>query len=283
VLALAASLLLSLTASAQVTRSFTEPSQQSQVAAAEPGVVVKIFVTEGQSVTTGQLLAELDSNALQQSLRIAKLRAGSTSELESAEALLKIRKNRSTTIASMLEKGHANPSEAVEAELEREVAASQVREARQKLAEHQLEVERIQAQLESRMIFAPIDGVITDLHCRKGEYISSNEPRFATVVRLNELLVRFYLLEDEVTQLRARENVDVLIGQPKDRIKVQGTINFVSPVTNSDSGTARVEVVIANRDLTIRSGTPCQWLGNSQSTAQSQSASSRDLESGAVQ
>ncbi len=245
----------------QITRSFTEPVEQSEVAAAEAGVVVSVFVEEGESVTAGQPLAELDRQPLQQSLKIAQLRANSTSELESAEAMLKIKSTRRKTIEKMLVDGHANPAEVEEATLEHEMALAKVREQRQKQDEYKLEVDRIQSQLDSRMIFAPIEGVVSEIHRRKGEYIASSAPQYATIVRFDELIARFYLLESEVRKLSAGNEVNLRVHVGDQQREVMGRVKFVSPVTDSDSGTARVEVLIENSDQLIRSGSPCEWLG----------------------
>jgi multidrug efflux pump subunit AcrA (membrane-fusion protein) len=141
------------------------------------------------------------------------------------------------------------------------MALAKVREQRQKQNEYKLEVDRIQAQLDSRMIFAPIDGVVSEIHRRKGEYIASSAPQYATIVRFNELIARFYLLESEVRQLAAGNEVNLRVRAGDQEREVKGTVKFVSPVTDSDSGTARVEVLIENSDQQIRSGSPCQWLG----------------------
>lgn len=245
----------------QITRSFTEPVEQSEVAAAEAGVVVSVFVEEGESVTAGQPLAELDRQPLKQSLKIAQLRADSTSELESAEAMLQIKATRRKTIEAMLGNGHANPAEVEEATLEHEMALAKVREQREKQNEYKLEVDRIQSQLDSRMIFAPIDGVVSEIHRRKGEYIASTAPQYATIVRFNELIARFYLLETEVRRLSAGDEVNLRVRVGDQQREVTGRVKFVSPVTDSDSGTARVEVLIENSGQLIRSGSPCEWLG----------------------
>ncbi|QDT11196.1 efflux RND transporter periplasmic adaptor subunit [Stieleria marina] len=247
--------------SAQVIDSFTEPVQQSNVAAAESGVIDSIVVTEGQTVRRGDTLAMLDHDALRQSLRIAELRAKSTSEIRSAEATLRIRKTRRDTLEPLLEKGHANPAEVEEAVVEHEIAMSDVEIAREKHAEYRLEVDRIKAQIKARTIASPIDGVVSELHYRLGEYVSTAKPQFATVVQLDQLLVRFYLFEDTVVQLAKDQQVSLVLRVGDRQQQIAGTIRFVSPVTDADSGTARVDVVIDNAPGNYRSGSRCRWIG----------------------
>jgi len=96
---------------AQVTRSFTEPVQFSNVAASEPGILQAIHVREGDRVSVGQTLAELDNQVLQQSLQIAILQAESNAKVRSAEANLRVFQQKYDKLKPLLEAGHANTSE----------------------------------------------------------------------------------------------------------------------------------------------------------------------------
>ena len=247
------------TVSAQVTESFTEPIQASRVAASEQGVIAAIAVKEGQAVTAGELLGHLDNDALQQSLRIAKLRADSKSEIRKAQSTLRVRQKRRDTLQPMLRSGHANPSEVEESVVEYEVALSDAELAQEKNAEYVLEVDRIKAQIRAREIRSPMDGIVSELHYELGEFMSSNKPQFATVVRIDQLLVRFYLLESDVLALRQNQKVPLKLRVGTEYRTVMGKIRFISPVTNPDSGTARIDVVIDNQDGRYRSGSPCHW------------------------
>jgi RND family efflux transporter MFP subunit len=258
---LIALLLLTTTCRAQVIDSFTEPIDQSNVAAAESGVIDSINVMEGQTVSRGDTLAMLDHDALRQSLRIAQLRAKSTSAITSAEATLRIRKTRRDTLEPLLQKGHANPAEVEEAIVEHEIATSDLEIAREKHAEYQLEVDRIKAQIKARTIASPIDGVVSELHYRLGEYVSTAKPQFATVVQLDRLLVRFYLMESTVTQLSKDQQISLILRVGDRQQQIAGTIRFISPVTSADSGTARVDVEIDNASGKFRSGSRCRWVG----------------------
>ena len=48
------------------------PVKRAEVAAEVPGRIVQVFVTEGQTVTNGQALAQLDDAESQQSLKMAE-------------------------------------------------------------------------------------------------------------------------------------------------------------------------------------------------------------------
>ena len=168
--------------------------------------------------------------------------------------LLKAQKD---TIESLIEGGHANNYEVQQKHIEYVNAVAELKAAEDELRLNRIEVDRSRAQLDRRTIVSPINGFVTNIHKQLGEHVSSNEPQYATIVRIDQLKVRFYLDSETLDQVHPGSEVDILVG--KDRTLMKAFVKFVSPVIDPDSGTGRVEIVIDNRDLTIRSGTPCVW------------------------
>lgn len=242
---------------AQVTHSFTEPVDRRQLAAAQPDIVGNVFIREGEKVKANQMLAELDNRVLKQALKIAELRAKSDSQINSAQATHSITRQKYEKLRPMLQNGHANPAEVEKARAEYETAAAELQLAKEKKQEYKFEESRIRAEIETRVIRSPFDGVVTEIHFRPGEFIASNERQLVTVVRLDQLRARFYLLAETVGNLRQGQQVQLAMGTKK--TPVTGTIEFVSPITDADSGTSRVDVLIDNKKQKWRSGSVCVW------------------------
>lgn len=247
------------TCCAQVTHSFTEPIEKRELAASQPDVVGNVMIKEGSVVKANEILAELDNRVLNQSLKIAQLRAASSSQIESAQANFMITKQKFEKLRPMLDRGHANPAEVEKARAEFEKAKAELSMAQEKKQEYQLEVERIRSEIETRMIRSPFDGVVTEIHFHPGEFIASDARQLVTVVRLQELRVRFYLFAETAAKLRKGQPVGLKIGE--DQKSTTGKVEFVSPITDPDSGTTRVDVVIDNQNNQYRSGSLCVWKG----------------------
>ncbi len=242
---------------AQVTHSFTEPVDRRELAAAQPDIVGNVFIREGAKIEADQILAELDNRVLKQALKIAELRASSDSQIHSAKATFEITKRKYEKLRPMLENGHANPVEVEKARAEFASAAAELQLAKEKKQEYGFEVEQIRAEIETRVIRSPFPGVVTEIHFRPGEFIASNERQLVTVVRLDKLRARFYLLSETVEKLREGQKVRLLMGsEQKPEV---GVIEFVSPITDADSGTSRVDVLINNKNQKWRSGSVCIW------------------------
>ena len=104
-----------------------------------------------------------------------------------------------------------------------------------------------------------------------GENLSSNEPQYATVVRVDELKVRFYLDAGTLKDLNVGQQVEVLVGQNQDAR--HATVTYVSPIIDPDSGLGRIDIEIDNRDMTIQSGIVCFWADDNFSQANAESSS----------
>ncbi len=240
-----------------VTKSFTEPIEQSVVASSEGGVIVEAFIEEGDAVSVGQSLAVLDNEVLVQAEKIAVARSESTAAREAAASRVELLKAQKETIESLIDGGHVNNYEVQQKHIEYVNAMAELKAADDELRLSKIEVDRSRAQLNRRTITSPINGFVTMIHKQLGEHVSTTEPQYATIVRIDELKVRFYLDAATLDRVQPGSEVEVLVGDSLTSKKA--FVKFVSPVIDPDSGTGRVEVVIDNKDLQIRSGAACLW------------------------
>lgn len=242
---------------AVVTKSFTEPIEQSVVASSEGGVILKTFIEEGDAVKAGQPLAVLDNEVLVHAEKIAVARSESTAAREAAASRVELLKAQKDTIESLIDGGHVNNYEVQQKHIEYVNAVAELKAADDELRLNTIEVDRSRAQLNRRTIKSPINGFITMIHKQLGEHLSNTEPQYATVVRIDQLKVRFYLDAATLDRVEPGTEVEVLVGD--EQTVKKAFVKFVSPVIDPDSGTGRIEVVINNQDLQIRSGTACLW------------------------
>lgn len=258
---LAATLLVGLdlgAAHAQVHTSVTEPLEWSRVAANEQGVLQSLLVREGQRVVRGQPLAWLDRRELESAKRLAELKAASQAAVMVAQADLELKRRQRDNLLQVQQSGHANPFEVDQALAMYSKAEAQLQLAQEEIAQQQLEVERLQALIERRGVHSPIDGWVVELHRRPGEFVSSAEPHVATLVRLDRLRVRFYLQPGTIEHLQVGS--DVAIEVAPDWRLIQAKIDFISPIIEAKSGLIRLDVLIDNEPLQLRSGVLCRWI-----------------------
>ena len=251
----------------RITHSFTEPIEKSIAASAETGIVAIAHVKEGDRVRIGQKLASINHNVLKETLAIAIAESESTTRLDAATAQLALLESQLDAVSSLIPGGHTNQYEVQQKRTEHQQAVSELRASQEELKLAALEVGRIKAQIQDRIIKSPIDGVVTEIHKQPGENVSNNEPQYATIVRVDELKVRFYLDAKTLRNTSVGDQISLGIGPEKSR--KTGTVSFVSPVIDPDSGLGRLDVVIDNRDLSVQSGIACYWQAKETTASQS--------------
>ena len=245
--------------SRRITKAFTEPVEQSIAASPEIGIVVEANVKEGDQVYVGDTLARINQRVLVKTLAIAKAKASSTARLDAATSKLEMLKSQLEAVKSLVAGGHTNKFEVEQTEAEFQNAYAELRMAEDEHAMDKLEVERISAQVEDRTIRSPINGFVTEIHKQLGENVSSNDPKYATIVQVDKLKVRFYLEESTLNNARPGDEATIFVGL--ERIPTSTSVTYVSPIIDPDSGLGRLDVQIENSDFRIKSGTVC-FFGN---------------------
>ena len=250
---------------AQQIDAFTEPYRDIDVAGPEMGTLKDIHVQEGDVVSAGQLLATLDDEVLQASLKMAKSGMESEGKLNSALAELRLHTERLKALVELQGRRHATHREVERTRLQKEIAEADVQSVREELRIKSLEYQRIQAQLDRRKLRSPIQGVVTYVHKDQAEFISASDPVVVKVVQLDPLLVVFSVPAADAQNIQLDQELPVYVGQRTS--PVMGIVEFVSPTADAQSGTTRVKVRLGNSDGKLQSGEACR-LDRPKSTGQ---------------
>ena len=235
---------------------FTEPYRSIDVAAPQMGTISEIAVQEGDRVSAGRILAKLNEQVLLASLTMAQESKDARGKLNSAMAEQKMQQQRLEKLLGLQKRQHASQIEIDRATAQLEVATAQVEAVQDEYRIKACEVKRIEAQLEQRRLRSPIDGIITSISKDQGEFVSANDPVVLNVVQLDPLLVIFSVPQQHAHQIVAGQQLPVSIGEDHDSTK--GTVEFVSPTADAQSGTCRVKIRIPNPGYHWRSGEVCQ-------------------------
>jgi len=248
-----------------VIQGFSEPYRLIRVAGLESGVLKRLFVQEGDEVSEGQALAELDTAIHKAALEIAKASRDARGDLDLARAEHRLRQHRLDLLLQLHRDTFASDEETRRARTELEVAAAQFRSAEEKQLLRKLEYDRLAAQLEARTIRAPQDGIVTIVHKQCGEYVGPNDAVVVSIVQLQPLAAVFLVPRQQVAELNVGRSVKLLF--PGLNREATGIIEFLSPIVDAGSGTVTVCVRVDNADRSLRAGEPCELLRESQSDA----------------
>lgn len=234
---------------------FTEPFRTLKVAADETGTIAEVLVQEGELVKAGQPLARLNSAVHEALLAIAAQNMKAEGRILSAAADLQLKQSRLEKFREILTEGFARQEEVDRATAEVEIAQATLRAAKEDSSTKQLEHQKLAVQLERRTIVAPTAGTVTVLHKDQGEYVAPNTPEIVTLVQLDTLLANFTLTGSQAASLQLGAHQPIIFSEGSD---CQGTIDYISPVMDAESGTVLIKVRIDNSDGTRRSGQRCR-------------------------
>lgn len=244
-----------LVAQTSVDEGFTEPFKKVLVASPESGVIKSIEVREGEPVQKGDVLCRLDSKILEVALLAAKVKLQSNGRTQAAQATLANKENHLVQMKSLLEKNHASDKEVKQAQLEFDLAKAGLQTVEDEILGYKIEVQKIEAQIERRVIRAPNNGVVLNLPHQEGESVTTVESHVATIVQLDQLRVRYFLTTSQAVNMK--QGAIARVTFPTTNQTAAARVEFVSPVTDSNSGTVRVELLLNNRQSLFRSGLRC--------------------------
>ena len=188
-----------------------EARGESQVIAKTSGVALRVMAEEGQQVRAGQVLVQLDS------ARAALQAAQSGSQMRKLEA--NYARSRQLAEQKLIS---ANDIDTIKFDLENARAANRL----------------ANLELSYANVTAPISGVIAQRSIKPGNFVQINTPIFR-IVDISRLEATLNVPERELETLKAGLPVTLQVDALPSR-NFTGSVDRVSPVVDSGSGTFRV-------------------------------------------
>jgi HlyD family secretion protein len=111
--------------------------------------------------------------------------------------------------------------------------------------------------LKDAAIISPIDGIVVKKFASVGEMAFSSMPSGASILELVSMdpaKVEVSVPGSLVNQLKEGSTMDVQVPSLPDK-KLQGTVSFISPISDANNDTFPVKLAIQNSDNSLRAGT----------------------------
>lgn len=206
------------------TNATLEANAQADILARVPGVVQSILVEEGDQVTKGQALLQIEADEYR-------------FRLQQAEASTKNLRARFDRLEDMSERGLASAEEFDTAEAELANAVANEGLAR--------------IELGYTTVRAPMNGFIVGRIVDPGQPISANVAVFR-IADFEPLLARVHVPSKEFRRLTTEQPVTIHLDS--DGTVLTGRIQLVSPVIDPSTGTIKVTVEIPTYPAGVRPG-----------------------------
>lgn len=215
------------------------PAEQSVVASQAAGRVVSVAVRQGDSVSEGQILVEIDRVNLALQAEQQRATANATrAQLVSSQQQLE----RTEELARQ---GLATPSA-----LEQARSATAALEAN--LTALDSAVAAAELALENATVKAPIDGIVSERSVEPGQTITAGTPLF-TLVNLDEMDFQASASVNSSALVSPGQTASVT-ATGLDNQTFEGEVTRVSPVAQTGTRTVPIFISIANDEGRLRGG-----------------------------
>ncbi|WP_196137662.1 efflux RND transporter periplasmic adaptor subunit [Aliikangiella sp. G2MR2-5] len=216
--------MIGLSASYYQTTATIEPSSDAEVFARTAGVVRKIYKEEGDVVSAGETLLQLEDD--EQKLRVKQAKQN----LANTQHVFK-------RISKMNEAGAVSPTDWEEAKNSFESAQTDL-----DLAELALSYTKVSAPFNGRVVWREVD---------LGAHVLSGNLLFR-VMAIEPLLLRVHVPANRIGKVAVDQSVDLKVDSLAKAIK--GKVHLVSPIVDPDTGTVKVTIRIDDFSDKIRPG-----------------------------
>ena len=204
------------------------------------GAVQEVLVTEGDTVTTGQVLVRLDPG--DQKLGVRHANAGiATARVQVETAQMEADR------AAKLVADQAIPTRQLD------IAQAQVRAAQAMLAQAKIGKEMANAALAKTTVEAPYDGVVVRKHANEGDYVFNMPPGpLVTIEETGIVDVRVDVPGNRLSEVPPGTRVEVYV--PAVGVRVEGAVAREIPTVNPMTRAGVVVIELPSPPAALRPG-----------------------------
>lgn len=215
-----------------------EASQLVSVGAEVSGSIKTLNVALGDSVKTGDVIAEIDSLNQENAVKAAKAALANIEAQKRMQAATLAQLKVALARAEKL-----NPQKLISdadyqsAQLAVETAQGQLEALEAQIQQAEISVDTATLNLSRTQILAPMDGTVVSLEVEVGQTVnaSSSSPTIVKLANLDDMVVKAEISEADVPRVEAGQHVYfTILGAPDTRI--DATLRAIEPAPESISG-----------------------------------------------
>lgn len=213
-------------------------SRSINVGAQVSGQLQSLKVEIGDSVTEGQLLAEIDPSPSEKRLEMAGAQLDNLkAQLLNKQAQLELKKSNATRQRSLLKTRAVSQSIIDQADAELAMADADVKALSAQIRQQEAQVDSYRVDLGYTKIYSPTTGTVVDQSAKEGETLNAAQsaPTIVTIADLQLMTVEAQVSEADIGNLKVgMPAYFTLLGRPDKRFT--GTLRQIKPtpqITNN--------------------------------------------------
>ena len=223
--------------------AFTLPNKEYKISFPTMGVIKDVKVKEGDVVKKGDVLMKQDDSEDQAELRVldAAIKQ-SKGGIVVGEAKLRVAESEYKSKLALKKSGAFNDLEVERAQAERDVAAAQIEQAKDEVAQGEAKRDKQATHVTNMTLKADVDGVVKDLINDVGSNVDPTRP-VMTLVDNSTLLVEVQVPAIASLQLKKGDTMRVSYDRKAWR---DATVSFMSPQADAQSGMRMIRLELPN-------------------------------------
>jgi HlyD family secretion protein len=191
-----------------------KPEVEVKIAPEVSGEIIKLPIKEGQEVTKGQLLVEINPDIYESSVNRADASLQSSkSAYQQSKARLIESKQEYKRNKKLYKNGTIAQSEWDKSKANYEVAKLQVESAKYQVSSSEATLREAQDNLARTKIFSPMDGTISKLNVEQGERVVGTQQMAGTellrVANLNDMEAEVDVNENDIIKVKLGDETDI--------------------------------------------------------------------------
>lgn len=234
-----------------------EPNEEVNISSPTEGLIEKIYVKRGDRVSAGQVLVQLESSVELSAVKLAEYRSQMQGKIASAQHRLEYASKKLERSEELVKKRYVPLEKRDEAEAERAIAESDLRDAVENSELAKREYQHNLDLLNRRTLRSPFNGVVVDRMLNPGDLAEAGTGRkpILKLALVEPLRVEVALPLELYGKLRVGMSAQVIPEGLGGRYPAR--ISVVDSVFDSASGMFGVRLELPNRDKPLPAGIRC--------------------------
>ncbi|AWM79093.1 efflux transporter periplasmic adaptor subunit [Gammaproteobacteria bacterium ESL0073] len=243
------------------------------VGAQASGQIKKLYVSLGQSIKKGDMIADIDSTTQENDLNINKSKLESyKTQLEAKKVALVVAQKKYNREKNLLTKNATSDENLDSAHDTLATAKANVADLESLIVQTQISVNTAETNLGYTKIVAPLDGTVVSIPVEEGQTVNANQttPTIVQVADLKLMEIKMQISEGDITKIKpGMEVIYSILSEPSKTFT--GKLDTIDPglttltagnyTGTTDSSTAVYyygNLVVPNPDGTLRIGMTTQ-------------------------
>lgn len=234
-----------------------EPMQVVEIRSPAEGLIDKVYVHRGDTVTKGELLVRLQSDVEQSAVEVARFRAEMTGHITAAKDRLEFARKKLNRLQKLRKGQFVAEQDRDKAETEEQLAEANLQEAQEDQRLARLDYHHAVDLLNLRILRSPFDGVVVDRMLNPGDLTESGSDRkpILKLAEIDPLRVEVVLPEEAYGKVRVGMTATVVPEGLGGRYTARVTV--VDRVLDAASDSLGVRLELPNKQGKLPGGLRC--------------------------